>query len=100
MSKSITHTLIDDLNTVVSDAEALLAATAGETNDATKKVRHKAAASLDRAKASLEQIQEDLGERAKAVADDVTDYVRENPWQSIGIAAAAGVVIGVLLGRR
>ena len=100
MSETTTHTLIDDLRAVVSDAEALLAATAGDSSDVTKKVRHKAAASLDRAKASLEHIEEDLKERAKAMADDATDYVRENPWQSIGIAAAAGIVIGVLLGRR
>jgi ElaB/YqjD/DUF883 family membrane-anchored ribosome-binding protein len=34
------------------------------------------------------------------MAEDATDYVRENPWQSIGIAAAVGVVAGLLLGRR
>jgi ElaB/YqjD/DUF883 family membrane-anchored ribosome-binding protein len=31
----------------------------------------------------------------------VTDeYVHDNPWSSIGAAAALGILIGVLLGRR
>ncbi len=28
------------------------------------------------------------------------DYVRDRPWQSIGVAALAGIVVGVLVGRR
>lgn len=28
------------------------------------------------------------------------DYVRENPWTGVGIGAAVGVVLGVLLTRR
>ena len=33
----------------------------------------------------------------KARADD---YVREKPWQGIGVGAAAGLVLGLLLARR
>ncbi len=34
-------------------------------------------------------------------ARDVTDqYVHTNPWKAIGIAAAAGMLLGLLLGRR
>ena len=28
------------------------------------------------------------------------EYVRDNPWSSIGAAAALGLLVGVLLGRR
>jgi ElaB/YqjD/DUF883 family membrane-anchored ribosome-binding protein len=27
-------------------------------------------------------------------------YVRDNPWQAVSIAAAAGLVVGVLVARR
>jgi ElaB/YqjD/DUF883 family membrane-anchored ribosome-binding protein len=37
---------------------------------------------------------------AEALLDDTADYVRDKPWQSLGIAAAVGLVVGVLLGRR
>jgi ElaB/YqjD/DUF883 family membrane-anchored ribosome-binding protein len=34
-------------------------------------------------------------------ASEATDeYVRENPWAAIGIAAAIGIVIGFVAGRR
>lgn len=34
-------------------------------------------------------------------AMDVTDqYVHTNPWKAIGIAAAAGMLLGLMLGRR
>jgi ElaB/YqjD/DUF883 family membrane-anchored ribosome-binding protein len=33
-----------------------------------------------------------------AVATD--EYVHENPWTAIGVAAAVGLLVGVLLGQR
>ena len=34
------------------------------------------------------------------VADTADDYVRESPWQAIGIAALVGAVVGILATRR
>ena len=28
------------------------------------------------------------------------DYAKRNPWQAMGMAAAAGLIVGVLLARR
>jgi ElaB/YqjD/DUF883 family membrane-anchored ribosome-binding protein len=28
----------------------------------------------------------------------VDEYVHENPWQAVGVAAGAGLVLGVLMG--
>jgi len=91
---------MDDLRAVVSDAEALMAATANDASDRAKDARHKATESVEKARARLEQLESELKVRAKAAADDATGYVRDNPWQSLGVAAAIGVVLGVLLGRR
>jgi ElaB/YqjD/DUF883 family membrane-anchored ribosome-binding protein len=38
--------------------------------------------------------------RAREVADATDEYVRENPWQSVGIAAGVGLLLGLLLSRR
>jgi ElaB/YqjD/DUF883 family membrane-anchored ribosome-binding protein len=38
--------------------------------------------------------------RAREVAQAADEYVRENPWQSVGIAAGIGLVVGMLLARR
>jgi len=43
-------------------------------------------------------------DKSRAAARATDEYVHENPWQSIGVAArvgaALGVVIGALLSRR
>ncbi|MDE2304121.1 MAG: DUF883 domain-containing protein [Gammaproteobacteria bacterium] len=100
MSEVTTRTLIDDLHAVVADAEALVAATAGDVSDRARHARQKATDSVEAARTRLAALEADLKRRAKAVRDDATEYVQDNPWQSVGIAAAVGVVIGVLLGRR
>ncbi|MGE0796861.1 MAG: YqjD family protein [Lautropia sp.] len=38
--------------------------------------------------------------RARESAGVVDDYAHQSPWQAVGIAAAAGFVIGALLARR
>ena len=100
MSEVTTRTLIDDLRTVVADAEALVAATAGDVSDRAKNARQRASDSVETARARLAELEADLKRRAKAVKDDATHYVQDNPWQSVGVAAAVGIVVGVLLGRR
>jgi ElaB/YqjD/DUF883 family membrane-anchored ribosome-binding protein len=42
----------------------------------------------------------EAGDRAKAAADDANHYVHRHPWSSAALAAGAGVLIGLLLGRR
>jgi ElaB/YqjD/DUF883 family membrane-anchored ribosome-binding protein len=39
-------------------------------------------------------------ERAGEVSEATDEYVRENPWAAIGVAAAIGIVIGFVAGRR
>jgi len=100
MSHATPRDLIDDLRAVVADAEALLEATAGDVGDRARQAHRKATETVERARASLKEVEGDLSAKARAMADDATEYVRDNPWQSVGIAAAVGVVIGVLLARR
>jgi ElaB/YqjD/DUF883 family membrane-anchored ribosome-binding protein len=48
----------------------------------------------------LADAQENLVEKGKVAAKATDEYVHENPWRSIGISAAVGLVIGLLIGRR
>jgi ElaB/YqjD/DUF883 family membrane-anchored ribosome-binding protein len=91
---------MEDLRTVVADAEALLSATAHDASEKARGARERATGSVEQARRRLEELEEELTDRAKAAADDAGRYVKDNPWQSIGIAAAVGVVIGLILGRR
>jgi ElaB/YqjD/DUF883 family membrane-anchored ribosome-binding protein len=43
---------------------------------------------------------EDWVRRARNLANAADDFVRENPWQAIGVAALLSVTLGYVLGRR
>ncbi len=100
MTEANTQKLIDELRAVMADAEALIGATAGDLGERAQAARSQVADSVAKAQAGLADLESELQARTKALVEDATDYVRENPWQSIGIAAAVGVVLGVILGRR
>lgn len=56
-------------------------------------------AGISSGKYTLQDVQRLLGEKTKKAATATDDFVRENPWAAIGIAAAAGCVLGILLNR-
>lgn len=92
--------LIADFKTVMSDAEALVKATANQGGEALATVRAKAEASLAAAKTRMADAEAALLVRAKAAAKATDVYVHENPWKAIGISAGLGLLIGFLMGRR
>lgn len=92
--------LINEFKTVVADAEALLKATANTGGDKLAEIRAKAEESLGVAKARMMDVQAEVVARTKAAAKATDDYVHENPWRSVGLAASVGVVVGLLIGRR
>lgn len=92
--------LIADLKVVVADADELLRATAGQAGDKVAELRHKLQDNLAHARASLADAQAAAIQKAKAVGRATDDYVHENPWKSVGIAAGVGFVVGLLIGRR
>jgi ElaB/YqjD/DUF883 family membrane-anchored ribosome-binding protein len=100
MSEASTRTLIEDLRAVVAEAEKLIAASADDANERAGDFRHHASESIGKARAKLEELEVDVAARAKAAAEQAASYVRDNPLQSVGIAAAVGIVVGLMLGRR
>lgn len=95
-----TDQLVADLRTVMEDAEALLKATSTLTGEKIQEVRARAEESLRQAKVRLSAVEEEAMRRAREVAHAADEYVHENPWQSVGIAAGIGLVVGLLLARR
>lgn len=100
MTDARTRTLIDDLRAVVAEAEALLASGASDASAHAAGIRERASEAVEKARARLDSLEADVRARANDATAEAAAYVRDNPWQSLGIAAAAGVVIGLLLSRR
>ena len=95
-----TEKLMQDLKAVVNDPEELLKATAGDARERATMARVRAQESLRHAQARLSEMEQRLAERARAAAHATNQYVHENPWPSIGVAAGAGFIVGLLIGRR
>ena len=100
LTSAQTDKLLADLRLVVADAEELLSSTAGEASEGAAALRARVQESLARARDGLAQAQEAAVARARAAGRAADDYVHENPWRSIGVAAGFGLVVGLLIGRR
>jgi len=92
--------LMNDLRVVAIDVEELVKATASQTGERIVAARAKASESLQAAKVRLAEVQVTAVEKAKVVARTTDDYVHDNPWQSVGVAAALGLALGVLISRN
>lgn len=92
--------IITDVKGVLDDAEDLLKQASTSTGDRAVELRERALDSLKRGAEALQDLQDSLVERSRAAARVTDDYVHDNPWRSIGIAAAAGFLVGLLVNRR
>jgi ElaB/YqjD/DUF883 family membrane-anchored ribosome-binding protein len=92
--------LVADLKVVMADAEELLRITASQAGEKASAARERIQASLATAKLKLTDAERAMVDRTREYARVTDTYVRENPWAAVGIAAAAGVVLGLLISRR
>lgn len=99
-SNANSEKLVQDIKSVVADAEAILRATAGQTGEEVAELRASMTAKLADAKARLVAVEEAVVEKAKQAAKATDEYVHDNPWQSVIIAGGIGFLIGYLASRR
>lgn len=92
--------LMADFQILVADTEKLLEHTASLAGEQADELRGQINESLLRARETLKLTEESLRERGKAAVVATEDYVQTNPWQSVGIAAGVGFLIGLLATRR
>lgn len=92
--------LISDFKVVVADAEELLRATANQAGDKAVELRSKIQGRLADAKVRLADAEAAVVDKAKLVGRAADDYVNDNPWRSVGVAAGIGFIVGLLIGRR
>jgi len=95
-----TEKLFADLQAVVRDAEALLKATAGLAGEKVQEVRSRAEETIKQARSRIDSVEDDALRRAKELASTADGYVRENPWQAVGVAAGIGLLLGLVLSKR
>ncbi|WP_034911855.1 MULTISPECIES: YqjD family protein [Erwinia] len=101
MSKDTTSEhLRAELRNLADTLEEVLSSGSDRSKFELDKLRSKANSALRETRARLGDSGERIAQTSREVADQADVYVRENPWTSVGIGAAVGVVLGVLLTRR
>ena len=92
--------LMEELRLMVADAEELLVSTANQTGEGAALARARIQKSLHVVKGRLMSAETALIERSRVAAKATDQYVHDNPWKAIGISVCAGVIVGMLVGRR
>jgi ElaB/YqjD/DUF883 family membrane-anchored ribosome-binding protein len=52
------------------------------------------------ARQKLDDLEEQARDKAHDAARATEYFIRKHPWQSVGLAAGIGLVVGVLISRR
>lgn len=87
---------IDDLKSLVRDAEEALSSAGDSADEKITELRERMRSALDQ----THNIYGRVRESARKQIDQADHYVREHPYQAVGIAAAVGALAGVLVARR
>jgi ElaB/YqjD/DUF883 family membrane-anchored ribosome-binding protein len=96
LSMSATDRLVTDLKRIVRDSEELLRTTKDAAGNKAQEVRERLTDALATATRTCLQLEAEALDRAKTA--DKT--IRGHPYQSIGVALGAGLLIGVLVTRK
>ena len=89
-----------DFRTMINDSEDLLRAAASVSSEGFTAARAKFEDKLKDAKAALAEASQPMVDTTTETASAANDYVRANPWTAVGIAIAAGVLVGFLAAKR
>ena len=96
--------LAEQFQTVATDTEQLINSVATAGGEQAGALRDRAEQGLADMRNRLRDLRNAATDKIEAASDMTDEYVRENPWKAIGMAAgltvAAGVVVGLLLNRR
>jgi ElaB/YqjD/DUF883 family membrane-anchored ribosome-binding protein len=89
-----------EIKSLIADVEDLMARIADLKDADVVRVRGKVQRAVEAAKESLAGSADTLRQHAQKAASTADDYVRDSPWQAVGIAALVGAVVGILATRR
>ena len=88
------------INSFIQNVEDLTHALKDVETPEIARVKAKVKIALAAAKSALSDGASQVRTQARQVGKNTDDYVRDNPWQVVGIAALIGVAVGILASRR
>jgi ElaB/YqjD/DUF883 family membrane-anchored ribosome-binding protein len=88
-----TEKLATDVKVLTGDIEELIKATAAQSGE-------KLAAARRRVQTAIADAGDAAVIRGKEAAEATDRYIHDNPWTAVGVSAAIGILLGLLIGRR
>ena len=102
MSTSTDHTVIvtkekvvEDIKVLSKDVQELIKATASVVGEKAADARVKVQESLKVAQEKLAALPDSVKAKSKEAVAATDQYVRNNPWNAVGIAAGVGFLLGL-----
>ncbi|WP_039058757.1 stress response protein ElaB [Enterobacter sp. Bisph1] len=90
----------DDLTLLSETLEEILRSSGDPADQKYIELKARAEQALNDVKHRVSSASDTYYYRAKKAVYLADDYVHEKPWQGIGVGAAVGMVLGLLLARR
>lgn len=87
--------LVEDVKILTKDVQELLKATASVVGDRAADARVKVQDSLKVAQEKLAQASVTAKDKGQAAFNATDVYVRDNPWNAVGVAAGIGFLLGL-----
>jgi ElaB/YqjD/DUF883 family membrane-anchored ribosome-binding protein len=99
-ARSVSEYANGQINTFLANVEDLTKALKDVDTPEIARVRAKVKIALAAARSALEDTTAQLRGHAKQVGKRTDAFVRDNPWQVMGLAAAIGLAVGFLASRN
>ncbi len=90
----------EEVQNLIADVEDLMSRVSDAADPEVRRLRSKVAAAVTTAKKAIAGGVEQVQGQASEAIEASDRFVRNQPWEAIGIAALAGVAVGFLLARR
>lgn len=92
--------LVRDVKSVVKDADYLLQNVTTSSAAKLSAARAHLGSQLADARYRFDEARTAVADKARVAADATHEYIQDNPWKVVGLAAAIGLLVGVLIRRR
>jgi len=89
-----------EVHKLIADVEDLVRRVGDAADPELARLRAKVESTVATTKRAISDGTEQVQRQAKEALEAGDRYVRDQPWDAIGIAAVAGLAIGFLIGRR
>jgi ElaB/YqjD/DUF883 family membrane-anchored ribosome-binding protein len=89
-----------EIKRLIADVEDLMVRIADLKDADVVRVRNRVQRAVDATKQNLADGAEAIRQHAQSAAGTADDFVRDSPWQAVGIAALVGAVVAILATRR